>query len=174
MKVTFDITFSCKLHWQVLSGSLCRVVCHREELCWRTSGLTSDTQLYHSWGICQCSEEAGYERRRSTPPSQTLDLWTIVLDLKINIKTKYLPKVFILPFGSLGWHLILSAMVMGRVFFFGKQWEYLWRQVSIMLLRNVHWVRVNWELRMSAPTPKSLDPAQSSHSQSERGNHLKN
>ena len=90
------------LHWQVLSGSLCRVVCHREELCWRTSELTSDTQLCHSSEISQCSEEAGYERHRSTPPSQTLDLWTSVLDLKIIIESKYLPNVFIIPFGSLG------------------------------------------------------------------------
>ena len=53
------------LHWQVLSGSLCRVVCHREELCWRTSELTSDTQLYHSSEICQCLEEEDDERSTS-------------------------------------------------------------------------------------------------------------
>ena len=66
--------------WQVLSGSLCRVVCHREELCRKTSELTWDTQLCHSSGICPLMVEAGYERHRSTPPSDKHLLYSTVLD----------------------------------------------------------------------------------------------
>ena len=41
---------SCTGLWRVLSGSLCREVSPREELCWRTFGLTSDRQPSRSSG----------------------------------------------------------------------------------------------------------------------------
>ena len=78
LSAQFKQISGCWQPWRVWFESLCRAVCHQEELCWRTFGLTWDTQPCHSSGICPLRVGEGCERHRSTPPSDTPQLCSTV------------------------------------------------------------------------------------------------